>query len=107
MTTAADSMTPLPLPQRSRGPWLRRVMLFMICVVLADSLFGERGLSERTRAIHAYEQATRDLSALRNENAGLREQVRRLRSDPETIELVVREELGLIRPGEVLFRFTP
>ena len=107
MTTLADSMTSLPLPRRQRGPWLRRAMLLTICVVLADSLFGERGLSERTRAIHAYQQAVRDLSALRNENAGLREQIRRLQSDPATIELVAREELGLIRRGELLFRFTP
>ena len=85
---------------------MRRLMLFMICVVLTDSLFGERGLSERQRAIQASQQAIRDLSAIRNENAGLREQIRRLRTDPATIELIAREELGLIHPGELLFRFT-
>ena len=37
------------------------------------------------------------------ENARLREDVRRLRFDPGTIEALARKELGLIKPGEVLF----
>ena len=41
------------------------------------------------------------------QNAGLREQIRRLKSDPATIEAVARQELGLIRPTEVLFLVKP
>jgi len=107
MTTHIDSMPALPLRRRAETPWLRRAMVFVICVVLADSLFGERGLIERTRARHDYRQAAQNLGAIRNENAGLREQIRRLQRDPATIELVAREDLGLIRPGEVVFLIKP
>ena len=40
---------------------------------------------------------------MRQENAALREEARRLKDDLSTIESLAREELGLIRPGEVLF----
>jgi cell division protein FtsB len=40
---------------------------------------------------------------MQSENDRLRDQIRRLTSDPETIESVAREELGLIRPGELVF----
>jgi cell division protein FtsB len=46
--------------------------------------------------------AAQDLDRLKRENAALREQVRRLRSDPATIESAARTELGLVRPGEIL-----
>jgi cell division protein FtsB len=39
----------------------------------------------------------------RSENALLREEAQRLRSDPTAIEDLARRELGLIRPGEHLF----
>ena len=41
-------------------------------------------------------------SALRGQNARLREEVRRLRDDPATIEYVARKDLGLARRGEIL-----
>jgi cell division protein FtsB len=43
------------------------------------------------------------VARLRQENAQLRDEARRLREDPKAIESVAREELGLIRPGELLF----
>ena len=76
-------------------------MLFAACVLLVNGLFGERGLMETRRARRTFAAAARDLTRLKRENAGLREQVQRLRNDPAMIESVAREELGLIRPGEI------
>ncbi|MGH9219038.1 MAG: FtsB family cell division protein, partial [Vicinamibacterales bacterium] len=45
----------------------------------------------------------RSLERARAENAQLREAARRLREDPAAIEEAARRELGLIKPGEVLF----
>jgi cell division protein FtsB len=55
------------------------------------------------RARRDYAVAEGQLRSLRDANAGLREQVRRLSSEPAEIEDVARTELGLIRRGEVLF----
>lgn len=81
---------------------MRRALVFVTCVLLANGLFGDRGLAATIRAGREYRQASEALRRMRGENAALRERQRRLREDPRTIEAVARAELGLIRPGEIL-----
>jgi cell division protein FtsB len=68
-----------------------------------DSLVGEKGLMESMRARKQYRELAASLDAVRRENDRMREEVRRLKEDPSAIESLARKELGLIRPGEVLF----
>jgi cell division protein FtsB len=77
-------------------------VLFAACVLLANGLVGERGLTETLRARRAFTESAQGLARLRQQNSTLRETVRNLRSDPATIEAVAREELGLVRRGEIL-----
>lgn len=81
---------------------MRCALVFITGVLLADALFGDRGLAEMLRARRQYREAIAGLSVIRNENAALRELRRRLAEDPAAIEAVARQELGLIRPGEIL-----
>ena len=71
-------------------------------MLVVDALIGEKGLMESMRARREYRQLELSLESLRRENARMREEVRRLKEDPSAIEAVAREELGLIRDGEVL-----
>lgn len=89
-------------PRRRDNPWLRRALIFVTCVLLADALFGDRGLAQTIRARREHQQMADDLRRQRQENAALRERTRRLKDDPREIEAVAREELGLIRPGEIM-----
>lgn len=93
---------PRPLARRRDNPWLRRAIVFLTCVLLAEALFGDRGLAETLRARRDYRQAFARLASLRTENAALRDEARRLLDDPTAIESAAREELGLLRPGEIL-----
>jgi len=81
---------------------LNGLLVFATVVLLADALVGDRGLVATTRARQQSSELTSSVEHLRGENAQLRETARRLREDPTTIESVARQELGLIRPGEVL-----
>jgi cell division protein FtsB len=97
------TIEPLKVPDRRRSnPWLRRGLVFVACVILLDSVFGDRGLAETIRARRDYARAAADLNRLKNENAALRTEMRRLTSDPGAIEAVARQELGLIGAGEIL-----
>lgn len=109
MTHASDTMLVKPLhrTRRQYGAWVRRAVLLATLVVLVDAVFGDRGLAETWRARRIHAEAAAELSELQKANAGLREQTRRLTEDPAAIEDVARKELGLIRPGEVLFVVTP
>jgi cell division protein FtsB len=92
-------------PVLSRRPPRRfwpHVALFAATVLLVNGLFGERGLMDTIRANRVAGAAARDLDQLKRVNAALREQASRLRSDPAPIESVAREDLGLVRRGEIL-----
>ena len=88
--------------RRQPRRFLPHAMLFTACVLLVNGLFGDRGLTETIRANRAYAASIRELDQLKRENAELRDLARRLRTDPATIEGVAREQLGLIRDGEIL-----
>lgn len=76
-------------------------------VLVGNAIVGERGLIAMFRAAQESASLAQTIDVLRAENNGLREDVRRLREEPRTIEELARGELGLIRPGEKLFIVTP
>jgi cell division protein FtsB len=82
---------------------LRHVLLFITAVITIDAIAGEKGLIALLEARREYAVLERSLERARAENAELRDMARRLREDPATIEEQARRELGLIKPGEVLF----
>jgi len=91
-----------PVPRREPKRLWSHVVLFLASALLVNGLIGERGLMETVRARRAYATAARELARLRQQNAALRERVRRLSNDPSAIEAVARGELGLMRDGEIV-----
>lgn len=99
---------PTVIPPRatlaSRGRrWLRHALFFITLVIVIDAIAGEKGLLALLQARGEYSALERSLERARAENAELRDMARRLREDPTAIEEQARSELGLIKPGEVLF----
>ena len=95
-------------PAPAIAPTLRRKVLngllaFAAAVLLIDALVGEKGLLESLRARRAYDEAQASLNAVRAENARLLEEMRRYSESRAAVEALAREELGYIKPGEVLF----
>jgi cell division protein FtsB len=82
---------------------LRHALVFITLVIVVDAIAGEKGLLALLQARREYSALERSLDRARTENAELRDMARRLREDPAAIEEQARRELGLIRPGEVLF----
>jgi len=63
-----------------------------------------RGL-RHTRTLQAdLEQIEATNTRLEQKNAQLRRELELLADDPAALERAAREELGLVRPGEVVFR---
>jgi cell division protein FtsB len=92
---------PAPSLLRKRG--LHLLLIFVTLVLIVDALVGEKGLMQSMDARRQYRQLQGSLDELRRQNDALREEMRRLNEDPATIESLARQELGLIRPGEVVF----
>jgi cell division protein FtsB len=101
-TRSHEAETRPAVPRRQPRRFWSHAVLFAACVLLVNGLFGERGLMDTIRARRAFSAAARDLDRVKRENGALRDQARRLRDDPATIESVARGELGLMRAGEIL-----
>ncbi len=86
---------------RRRG--LQLLLIFVALVLVVDALIGDKGLTESLNARRQYRELQNSLDQLRRENAALLEEVRLLNEDPATIESLARQELGLIKPGEIVF----
>jgi cell division protein FtsB len=97
-------------PKLAQGMMVRVGMAVFGLLTLATlvlALVSERGLlsvREKGRELAALEQQIEDLEA---ENTALIDEIRSLRSDPAEIERRAREELKLVRPGEVVLTLPP
>ena len=96
------SQTSSVSPARRRRT-LQMLLAFVTLVLIINALVGERGLMETLRARRQHQELVAAIDRLRADNARLREEARRLRTDPAAIEALARQELGLIKPGEMLF----
>jgi cell division protein FtsB len=81
----------------------RHALVFITFVIVVDAVAGEKGLLALLEARRQYSALERSLDRARADNAELRDMARRLREDPQAIEEQARRELGLIKPGEMLF----
>jgi cell division protein FtsB len=94
---------PTPSNSSRRRRVVNTLLVFATIVLFVDALVGDKGVVERVRARHEYEREAATLEGIRRENQAMRDQIQRLKDDPAAIESIAREELGLIRPGELLF----
>ena len=76
----------------------------LVLVLVVHDIFGAHGYLAMRRTQSEIKKVQADLEQLNKENLQLAEQVKELKSDPGIIERIARDELGLARPGEVIFK---
>jgi cell division protein FtsB len=84
---------------RRKIVWGAVIAAFVLAVVSLVAEGGFRRYWRLQKDMRTFEQRN---AHLEEENARLRREVQGLREDPVAIERAVREELGFIRPGEVV-----
>jgi len=93
-----------PSDRRPLGPRLRLVALLLLGLAAA-SVVGNRGLVRLYQMHQTKAALIREIEQLAATNAALTEEVRALRTDPSRVEAIAREELGLVKPGEIVYEF--
>jgi cell division protein FtsB len=83
---------------------LRLAILFLMALVVA-SVMGNRSLIRMYQMHRDRATLEREIEQLTAANATLAEEVRTLRADPARVEAIAREELGLVKPGELVYEF--
>jgi cell division protein FtsB len=79
-------------------------LLVVGAVLTAWGVSGALRIREMQRQIAATE---RDIAALRTQKELLTLTIDRLRNDPEFLEKLAREDLGMVRPGDTVLKFPP
>jgi cell division protein FtsB len=108
--TTSQAKKSAPLQDRLQAKaqqWWRpagtAVAVLLALLVTWHVIHGQHGLSvwgQKRAEDHALQQ---EIKELEQENAQMRQQVDRLKSDPEAIEREAREKLHYAKPGEVIY----
>ena len=89
----------------SKGPFLKVLTLVMLSLVLlllfGHGLIGKKGYLAVRRMKQQNQELNQKIEQLNRENKQTMEEIKALKSDPKAIEKIAREELGLVKPGDV------
>ena len=94
--------------RREQASFLRRhartILAVALATLLVHDIFGAHGFLAMRRTQKEIEHLRLEIEQVNAENRELAEQVKALKSDPRMIERIAREEMGLARPGELIFK---
>jgi cell division protein FtsB len=82
----------------------RQILGLALFALLVHDVFGPHGFIAMRRTQKEIEQIQEQIGKMNDENKSLTEQVNSLKTDPKAIERIAREEMGLARPGEMIFK---
>jgi cell division protein FtsB len=91
---------PFQLPR-----WTLYVLGFFILSLCVLTAVGDRGVLHLSRLRAEKTRLDEANYRLQKENETLRQRISKLRNDDFYLEKMAREELNLVRPGEVIYRF--
>ena len=90
------------IPQR----WLIYLFSALIVLLALITVIGERGVLHLWRLRGEKNRLDEQNFRLQKENEALRQRIYRIRNDNAYLEKLAREELNLVRPGEIVYRFS-
>jgi cell division protein FtsB len=83
---------------------VRKLLGLALFALLVHDVFGAHGLVAMRRTQKEIKQIQEQIGKLNEENKSLTGQINSLKSDPKAIERIAREDMGMARPGEMIFK---
>jgi cell division protein FtsB len=115
-TSSSNSDFPeRPAPRASRGPRLKTAPSFWgryariilgaaILLIGIHDILGPHGFIAMRKTQKEMDQLRTEVDRLNKENNDLADNAKALKSDPQAVERIAREDMGLARPGEMIFK---
>lgn len=75
-----------------------------LALLLLQDIFGTHGVLAMRRTQKQAAEIRKEIDRLNQENRQLQNCVEGLRADPTSVERIAREDMGLARPGEYVFK---
>jgi len=97
-------MTRRATPPPAWRRYARPALAAALGLLLIHDIFGAHGFLAMRRTQKEIEYLRRQIQQVNAENRELASQIHALKTDPRFIERIAREELGLARPGELIFK---
>jgi cell division protein FtsL len=85
----------------------RYVLVLLVALLLVHDVFGTHGYLAMRRKQQEIQKVTAQLNRLNIENESLQQEQQDLKTDPQTIRRIAREELLLAEPGEIIIKLPP
>jgi cell division protein FtsB len=88
--------------------WLRMIPSWMFLAMILMATLGicstviTRSKAELKASTTEYGRISSEIASIRRSNTSLQVEIRRMASDPSTIESAARERLGMVRPNDVV-----
>lgn len=82
----------------------RPLLVVFVVVLVVHDVFGPHGYLVMRRKQQDIQKVNAELDRLNKENASLENDIKELKTDPQTIRKIAREELGLAKPGEIIIK---
>jgi|SRR5215472_200277 len=83
---------------------LRQILGLALFALLVHDIFGAHGFIAMRRTQKEIEEIRAQIGKVNAENKSLADEVNALKTDSQSIERIAREEMGLARPGEMIFK---
>jgi cell division protein FtsL len=83
---------------------LRKILGIAILALAIHDVFGAHGFIAMRRTQNEITDLTAQIHQLDEQNQSLSNEVNALKTDPRLIERIAREDMGLARPGEYIFK---
>jgi len=83
---------------------LRTILGLAILALTIHDVFGPHGFLAMRRTQQEIKQFSAEMQKLDKENQELSDEVTSLKTDPRLIERIAREDMGLAKPGELIFK---
>ena len=106
-----DAAAPRQTFAKQLGAFLRRNLYWFLIagfvLLLLQDIFGTHGVLAMRRSQAEARKIQQEINQLDAENKKLQNHVKDLKTDPSTMECIAREDFGLARPGELIFKTQP
>jgi cell division protein FtsB len=79
------------------------VLLLVSVALIVHNIFGQNGYLALRRQQKELQTLHQQIEQLEQENEQLEKQIKALKSDPEAIERLAREQMHLVKPGEKVY----
>ena len=80
------------------------ILIFVILIIAYYTIFGERGFLQLRKMERNLEEIKVSTERIKKQNESLKNKIHLLQDDKQYIEKIAREELGLVRKDEFIYK---